>query len=489
MIFSMFFHSTSSPRHNNQRRKAVIVGAGTNGLTAAIVLARAGWEVDVFERSPSPGGAATSGEVFGAGSIVDCGAAAHPFGVASPIFQELELEKYGLQWAHSSFPLAHPLDDAPAALLYPSLQATAEGLSRDGTAWRRLHGHIVEHIDEHLENFLGPIVRWPAHPLRMARFGLAGMASASALGKAFFRGEHARALLAGSAVHAIVPPSQPLTGAFGMLFSALGMSRGWPVAIGGTQSITNALVGAASAHGVSIRCNAEVKNVAHLPDHDAVLFNLTPQQILQLRGVELNARSAKRFTKWRYGTGVFKVDYLLSEAVPWADPRVGEATTVHVGGTALEIDQAEKQARAGKLPQKPFVLVCQQQVADPSRASSGHVLWTYAHVPHGYKEKQPGEVASLIEAQIERFAPGFKDTIRARHSTSPQQLEAWNPNIIGGDIAGGTMAGLRVLFRPGATSNPYRIGPHAFMASGATPPGAGVHGMAGAHAAYSILNL
>lgn len=475
--------------NSHLQQRAVIVGGGHNGLTAAIVLARAGWGVEVFEKSGTAGGAATSGAVFGSGAIVDYGAAAHPFGVASPIFHELDLAQYGLQWAHSTYPLAHPFDATPAAVLHRSLEETAEELGRDGAALRRLHGHIVDNIDDHLANFLGPILRFPAHPLRMAHFGIPGLASASTLSKVLFRDERARALLSGSAVHAIVPPSQPLTAAFGTLFSALGMSRGWPVAVGGTQAITDALVTAARAHGVRIHLNSEVTDLRQLPAYDALVLNLTPRQILQLLGADITPRSRARFKNWRYGTGVFKVDYLLTEAVPWSDPRVGQATTVHVGGSVAEIDHAEKLAHKGVLAKKPFVMVCQQQVADPTRAESGHILWTYAHVPHGYQEQYPGEVAGLIEAQIERFAPGFKDTIVEKQSTSPQQLEAWNPNIIGGDIAGGTMAGLRVLLRPGLTMHPYRLGAGTFMASGATPPGAGVHGMAGANAAYDILSL
>lgn len=469
------------------RPRAVVVGAGHNGLTAAIALARAGWEVDVYERSSHPGGAATSGEVFGSGSIVDYGAAAHPFGVASPIFRELELEKHGLSWAHSEYPMAHPLDDGPAALLHRSLDRTASQLDKDSSRWKGLHGHLTAHIDEHLENFLGPLLRVPAHPMRMARFGVPALASATLLGKSLFHGEHARALLAGSAAHANIPPSQPMTGAFGMLFSALGMTRGWPVAVGGTQAITDALVSVAQHQGVRIHLNAEVTHMDELPAHDAAIFNLTPRQILKIPGVNLSPSSRKRFERWRYGAAVFKVDYLLTEPVPWADSRVGRATTVHVGGSAAEIDHAEKQSRTGKLPDKPFVMVCQQQVADPTRAKSGHILWTYAHVPHGYEETQPGEVANLIETQIERFAPGFKDTIIERNPTSPTQLEAWNSNLIGGDIAGGTMGGVKALLRPGLTLNPYQIGENTFMASGATPPGAGVHGMPGANAAHAVL--
>ncbi len=469
------------------RPRAVVVGAGHNGLTAAIVLARAGWEVDVYERSRNPGGAATSGEVFGTGTIVDFGAAAHPLGVASPIFKELRLEEHGLRWAHSMYPLAHPLDNVPAVLLHRSLADTAAGLGVDASAWRRLHGHIVSHIDAHLENFLAPLLRVPPHPLHMAKFGIPAFAPANLLGKVLFRDEPARALLTGNAIHAIVPPSQALTAAFGTLFAALGMSRGWPVAVGGTQAIIDALVSVAREYGVRIHLTCEVTHLHELPVHDAAILNLTPRQILNLPGVDLGRGVRSRFSRWRYGMGIFKVDYLLTQPVPWKDSRVCAATTVHVGGTASEIDHAEKQVQAGKLPDKPFIMVCQQQIADPTRTQTGHVLWTYTHVPHGYEETHPDEVTSLIESQIERFAPGFREMIVDKHSTSPMQLEAWNPNLIGGDIAGGAMAGAGALLRPGLTTQPYRVGAKTFLASGATPPGAGVHGMPGAHAAYAAI--
>lgn len=463
-------------------RRAVIVGGGHNGLTAAALLAGQGWGVDVYERSASLGGAASSSDVFGRGTIVDHGAAAHPFGVASPAFRSLRLEQHGLKWAHSEYAMAHPLDHRPAAVLSRGLDATADELGKDAAAWRRLHGHVVRNIDDHLENFLGPILRWPAHPVKMVRFGVPALAPATILGNTLFRTEEARALLAGSAVHAITPPSQPLTAAFGVLFGALGMSRGWPVAVSGTQSITDALVSAAHARGVTIHTDAEVTDLRELPRADATVLNLTPSQVLGLDGVSLPSATRRRFRSWRYGTGTFKVDYLLSEPVPWADSRVGQATTVHVGGSADDIDLAEKQAKKGVLPEKPFVMVSQQQVADPGRSSRGHVLWTYAHVPHGYVEKHPGEVASLIEAQIERFAPGFREVIVEKQQTSPADLEAWNPNLIGGDIAGGSMAGLGALLRI-----PHRIGPGLYLASGSTAPGAGVHGMPGLWAARTAL--
>lgn len=458
-------------------KKAVIVGAGHNGLTAACFLARAGWDVEVFERGQQVGGAAASADVFGNGTLVDLGAAAHPFGVASPAFGELGLD---IEWLRSTYPMAHPLAHGPAALLHHGLQETAAGLGRDARVWSLLHGHIVRGIDEHLENFLGPVLRIPPHPLRMAAFGVTGLAPANVLSAAVLKTSEARALLAGSAVHAITPPSAPLTSAFGLLFGALGMTRGWPVVKGGTGAISTALEFKARELGAAIHTGAEVTDLRELPRADAVILNLTPAQVSAMGGVELGRGTGRRLARWNYGTAVSKVDYLLSEPVPWRDPRVGQATTVHVGGTAEEIDVAEKQARAGTVPQRPFVMVCQQSVADRSR---GHVLWTYAHVPHGYN----GSVAELIETQIERFAPGFRDVILERNETRTSELEAWNPNLIGGDIAGGSMAGLGALLRPGLTRHPHRLAPGVYLASGSTPPGAGVHGMPGMWAAKQAI--
>lgn len=463
--------------------RAVVVGSGPNGLTAAAVLAQQGWQVDVYERAPEIGGAASSSALLGEGTIVDHGAAAHPFGVASPIFRELKLEDHGVEWLHSQLPMAHPLDDAPAALLHRTLEETAAGLGSDAGAWTRLHRHIVNGIDDHLENFLGPMLRWPAHPFRLAAFGPPALLPANALASATLQTEAARALFAGSAVHAYQPPSAPLTSAFGLLFGALGMSRGWPVAGGGTGAITKALASVATQHGATIHTGAEVSDLRELPRADATILNLTPQQVVGLTGLQLAPRVRRRLENWRYGSGAYKVDFLLDGPVPWRDPAVGTATTVHVGGSAAEIDVAEKQAAAGQLPERPFVMVSQQQAADPSRAVDGHVLWTYAHVPHGYVEDHEGQLAERIEAQLERFAPGFRDQIRVRCSTGPAALEQWNPNLVGGDIAGGSTAGLDILLRPGVTLDPYRLGGGVYLASSSTPPGAGVHGMPGAWAA------
>ncbi|WIM68060.1 NAD(P)/FAD-dependent oxidoreductase [Corynebacterium breve] len=465
--------------------RAVIVGSGPNGLTAAARLATAGWEVDVYERADSIGGAAAStSTTFSNDAIVDLGAAGHPFGVASPAFRSLDLEQHGLEWVTAPYEMAHPLVDDDTAFLSNSLEETAASLGEDAQAWKRLHGPTVSHIDQHLENFLGPILRWPNHPLRMVQFGPPALLPASVLGKALFTTERARALLAGSAVHAIASPAKPCTGAFGMLFGGLGMTRGWPVARGGTQAIVDALSSVITLNGGKLHTGREVTDLRELPPADATVLNLTPRQILRLRGTDLPDAKKRQLGRWKYGTATYKVDFLLSEPVPWTDPRVGQAGTVHLGGKIEEIAFAEDEAAAGRMPERPFVMACQQFAADPSR---GLTLWTYAHVPHGYVEKHPNEVRDAIINQIERFAPGFRDTIVAAEDTSPAALEDWNPNLVGGDIAGGSMSGAQVLLRPGLALRPHRLRRGLYLASASTPPGAGVHGMPGWWAAHEAM--
>lgn len=468
-----------------KQSKAIIVGAGPNGLTAAARLAIEGWDVEIYERSGSVGGAArsTSG-IFGDRGIVDIGAASHPFGIASPAFRELCLEDFGLEWVNSTYAMAHPLDSGDVGLLSTSLSETAEMLDQDSRAWVRLHANAVNHIDSHLENFLGPILRPPRHPLRMMQFGIPALASAEFLGKSLFTSEKARALFAGSAVHAITSPARPLTGAFGLLFGALGMTRGWPSPVGGTQSVIDALLRILQSENVRIHLNAEVVNLRDLPQADAIILNLTPKQILRLRGLELSQSKRNQLETWRYGTATFKVDFLLSDPVPWTDGRVGHAGTVHLGGTVPEIVFAEEEAAAGRMPERPFVMVHQPYVADPMR---GNVLWSYAHVPSAYKEPYPGQVRETIIRQIERFAPDFRDVILETHEVSPAQLEEWNPNIIGGDIAGGSMSGSQMLIRPGIGFHPHKLSHNLYMASSSTPPGAGVHGMPGWWAAHEVM--
>lgn len=465
--------------------RAVIVGAGPNGLTAAARLAMAGWSVDIYERAGRAGGAAASSAEIFPGTIVDLGAAGHPFGVASPAFRALDLEAHGLRWCNAPYPMAHPLEGAPAGVLHGSVADTAAELGADDQAWRRLHGHIVRHIDEHVDNALTPLVRWPERPVRLAQFGAAGVLPASSLARAAFRTTQARALFAGSAVHAITSPTTPLTSAFGLLFGGLGMTRGWPVVEGGTGALIDALLNLLRSHHARLHTGCEVTDLRELPQADATILNLTPRQIMRLGGLELRDGTRRSLARWRYGSAVFKVDFHLSEPVPWADPRVGQAGSVHVGGTLEEICGAEGDVGKRRMPKRPLVLACQQYVADPSR---GQTLWTYAHVPRGYVERYPGEVTELIAAQIERFAPGFRDTVLSTHATSPADLERWNPNLVGGDIAGGAMTGLQTLLRPRLSAHPHRLAPGVFMASSSAAPGAGVHGMPGWWAAEEALS-
>ena len=465
---------SSLVRIGGVKPRAVVVGAGPNGLTAAARLAASGWRVEVLERAGKVGGAAAT-QMLDDATLVDLGAACHPFGAASPAFRALQLEDYGVRWLRAPYEMAHPLDGG-AAVLAGSLEDTAAGLGVDGKAWARLHKPVVARVDDLLKDVLAPMPRVPGHPLALARFGARGLWPATALGRAALRTEEARALLAGSATHAITSPSRPLTGAFGLLFGALGMTRGWPVAEGGSGAVTAALVRIVEEHGGQVHRGEEVRA---LPDADAVILNLTPRQVLPLDGTSLPARRARSMRRWRYGPGVHKVDFLLNAPVPWADPRVGKAATVHVGGTAEEIVRAELDVANGVMPERPFVMAAQQYAADPSR---GLVLWTYAHVPHGYRERYPGEVAQRITAQIERFAPGFTAVIKETIETPPQELEAWNPNLVGGDIAGGAMDGAQLFMR-----QPHRLRKGLYLASASTAPGAGVHGMPGWWAAEAAL--
>lgn len=454
--------------------RAVVVGAGPNGLTAAARLAASGWRVEVLERAGEVGGAAAT-KMLDDATLVDLGAACHPFGAASPAFRALRLEDYGVRWLRAPYEMAHPLDGG-AAVLAGTLEGTAAGLGADRKAWEWLHAPVVRHVDGILEDVLAPMPRVPGHPFTLARFGARGLWPATALGRAAFRTVEARALFAGSATHAITSPAQPMTAAFGLLFGALGMTRGWPVAAGGSGAITAALRRIVEEHGGVVRCGDEVRA---LPDADAVILNLTPKQVLRIGGAALPAHRARSMRRWRYGPAVHKVDFVLDAPVPWADPRVGQAATVHVGGAVEEIVRAEQAVANGVMPERPFVMAAQQYVADPSR---GLVLWTYAHVPHAYRERHPGEVAEKITKQIERFAPGFRAVVRDTIETSPQEMEAWNPNLVGGDIAGGAMDGAQLLMR-----QPHRLRKGLYLASASTAPGAGVHGMPGWWAAEAAL--
>ncbi len=464
---------------------ASIVGSGPNGLSAAVVLARAGLDVTVWEAADTPGGATRSAALLGPGTLSDLGSAVHPFGIASPLFSRLGLERHGLQWAHPLIPLAHPLDDRPAALLQRSLQETCRALGRDARAWARVHAGAVNRWEQLLPDVLGPLLRVPEHPLALAAFGVRGAWPAAGFAKAAFRNEEARALFAGSAAHAVLPLTRPLTAAFGVLFGAAGHATGWPVARGGSQAIANALVADLQAHGGAVLTGSEVRDLSQVRPADVILLDLTPRQVLLLGGVELPPAYARALARWRYGTATYKVDYLLDGPVPWRDDRVRDASTVHVAGTLAQVVSAEADVHAGRHPERPFVLVAQQGAADAGRAPAGsQVLWAYAHTPHG----SPVPIGERIDAQIERFAPGFRDRVTDRIESTPADLERFDANLVGGDIGGGALDGLQQLFRPVPAVVPYATGvPGLFLCSSSTPPGGGVHGMCGGHAAQAAL--
>ncbi|ALC04974.1 hypothetical protein CDES_02595 [Corynebacterium deserti GIMN1.010] len=469
----MNYSGGQTPSSNG--RHAVIVGSGPNGLTAAAVLALSGWQVDVYEAGATPGGAARSESVLGEGTISDLGAAAHPFGAASPAFHYLGLEDHGLEWAYSPYPMAHPLDNGRAGILSSTLNDTADRLGADGGHWKKIHRNVVKHIDQHLDNVLGSVLKFPKHPVKMAQFGVTAMLPAQNLANAAFASEEARALFIGSAVHSATPPTKLMTASLGLLFGALGHTRGWPVVVGGTKSIIDALLNVLNTHGGNVHCGHPIESLEPFRNADAIILNQTPKQILKMPGARIH--NSSRLAKWKYGPSSYKIDYLLDGPIPWTNPDVANATTVHVCGTADEIAFAEAEVAAGKMPERPFVIVCQQQLADPSRAREGrHVVWAYAHVPRGFVDKR---ASALITAQIDRFAPGFRDRILSMAEHNAHNLEAWNPNLVGGDITAGTAALRRI--QP-------RLGPGLYMASASNAPGGGVHGMPGWWAAQAVLN-
>ena len=463
---------------------AVVVGSGPNGLSAAIALARAGASVLVLEARDEIGGGIRTAALTLPGFEHDVCSGCHPMGVLSPWFRRLPLDAHGLRWIQPPASVAHPLDGQPAVLLRRSLRATASDLGDDAGAYERLMAPFLRAPHDLLADLLGPL-RIPKHPIRLARFGLPGLLPAAGSFRARFRGDRARALLAGLAAHSILPLERPLTAAVAMIFALTAHVAEWPVAAGGSRAIGEALASYLRTLGGRIETGRYVRSLADLPPARVVLFDTSPAQLADIGESTLPASYVRRLRRYRYGPGAFKVDWALDGPIPWRDPRCLEASTVHLGGTLDEIAAAEAAVWRGEHPERPFVLVVQQSQFDPTRAPGGkHTGYAYCHVPNGSTVDQ----TESIERQIERFAPGFRDRILARHVMGTRDLEADNPNYVGGAITGG-VADLRQFFtRPVARLDPYSTpDPRLFICSASTPPGGGVHGMCGYFAARSAL--
>ena len=464
---------------------AIVIGSGPNGLAAAITLARGGHSVLVYEANPTIGGGMRSAELTLPGFIHDTCSTVHSFAFASPFFKSIPLGDLGVEFAYPPAAIAHPLDDGTAAVLERSVQVTSETLGRDGAAYRRFISPLVKDADKLNADILGPLPLPPRHPIALARFGLAALLPAQMLAKMLFRGERARAFFAGVAAHSMLPLEMSPTAAYGLMLMLSAHTTGWPIVKGGSQNLANALARYFCSLGGEIITSHRVETIDELPPARAYLFDVTPRQLLKIAGTRFPSGYRRALEKFRYGPGVFKMDFALDGPIPWKAQDCARAVTVHLGGTLPEIAQSEREAWEGKPPEKPYVLLVQQTLFDPTRAPAGkHTVWAYCHVPHG----STFDMTERIEMQIERFAPGFRDRILARHVMTPAQMEDYNANYVGGDINGGAQTLLQLYTRPAARIVPYSTpAKDIYICSSSTPPGGGVHGMCGYHAARAVL--
>ncbi len=461
---------------------AVVVGAGPNGLAAAVELARGGAAVRVLEARDEIGGGTRTAELTLPGFRHDVCSGCHPTGILSPFFRTLDLDAHGLRWLQSPASVAHPLDGEPAVMLWRSLDETGAALGEDAERYRRTFAPFLRDPHGLLADLMGPL-RLPQHPFLTARFGLPGLLPATVLLRTRFGGRRARAVLAGCAAHSILPLERPLTAAVAMIFALTAHVESWPVAAGGSQAITEALASLLRSLGGRIETGVHVRRLADLPPARVVLFDTSPAALAEICGSVLPAGYVRRLRRYVYGPGVFKLDWALDGPIPWRDPRCLDASTVHVGGTLEEIAAAEAAVWRGEHPERPFVMVVQQSQLDPTRAPAGkHTGYAYVHVPAA----STLDCTDAIERQIERFAPGFGDRILARHRMGPADLERDNPNYVGGAITGGAADLTQFFTRPVARIDPYATPhPRIFLCSASTPPGGGVHGMCGYFAARS----
>ena len=465
---------------------AVVVGSGPNGLAAALKLAQSGRSVRVLEAEAIIGGGARSGELTLPGFVHDLGSAIHPMGLGSPFFSKLPLEQHGLEWIQPEVAVAHPFDDGSAAALYPSLERTCVELAEDSDAYGKLMSPLVKHWRALVDEFLQPMLHVPRHPFLLANFGLSALQPASFLVRRHFRGEHARGLFAGLAAHSFLPLEAPASAAFGLVLGMMGHTVGWPLPRGGSQKISNALASLLREWGGEIETERRVRSLDELPPARATFLDLTAWNASRVVGARVPASYRRRLERFPHGPGIFKLDYALNGPIPWKADACRRAGTVHLGGSLEEVAESERAVARGKAPVRPFVLLAQQSLFDATRAPVGkQTAWAYCHVPFGCKE----DMTNAIESQIERFAPGFKDTILARRASGAAQLESDNANLVGSDISGGSTDLWHLVSRPTLSFCPYRMpGSGLYLCSSSTPPGGGVHGMAGYHAARAALS-
>jgi phytoene dehydrogenase-like protein len=465
-------------------RSCVIVGSGPNGLAAAITLAREGHRVTVLEAEATIGGGTRSAALTLPGFTHDVCSAIHPTGVASPFFRSLPLGEFGLEWIHPAAPLAHPLDDGSAVMLHRSLAETAAGLGRDGRAYTSLFAPLVRRCDPLLDAMLAPLIP-PRNPILLARFGWHGLRSVRAIARGRFRDAPAQALFAGMGAHSVIPLEAPFSASFALVLGMLGHTHGWPFPRGGSQAIADAMAAYLASLGGEIVTSHRVGSPSDIPAADSVLFDVTPRQLVAIAGDRLSPSYRRQLERYRYGPAAFKLDWALDGPIPWRASGCTRAATVHLGGTFDEIAASERAAASGAASGKPFVILAQPSLFDTTRAPAGkHTAWAYCHVPNG----SGVNMTERIERQVERFAPGFGARILGRSVMSPADIERHNANYIGGDVVGGSNDARQILARPVPRLNPYATSVKGwYLCSASTPPGGGVHGMAGYHAARAAL--